>query len=436
MIVVMNRSRQYSGPIGAVAMITAAALLSSCAAPTGTPEPSRAGEGQDPGDSASSSTSPAHSQATERREAAPRLVATYDGGLIVLDARTLEEIADLPLEGYSRLARSGDDRHIAVSASGGFRMLDAGTWAEPHGDHAHHFTAEPALTDVLVEAETPGHVVAHGGRTAFFDDGTGRITVVASDEVADPGADRSVIGSEHAHHGVAVVGTSGETVSTLGTEDERTGVIARGEDGSQIARTDQCPGVHGEAAAANALVFGCTDGVVIYSDGRFTKVDAPDEYGRIGNQAGSEISDVVLGDYKVDADADLERPTRVSLIDTRAATLRLVELPASYSFRSLGRGPRGEALVLGTDGRLHVIDPDTGELVRSHQVVEPWSEPLDWQDPRPTLYVHGGSAYVTDPGSRRLVVVDLEDGGIRAEATLSHALDELTGVGGGAIGHS
>ncbi|GAA1096515.1 hypothetical protein GCM10009577_18150 [Streptomyces javensis] len=30
----------------------------------------------------------------------------------------------------------------------------------------------------------------------------------------------------------------------------------------------------------------------------FTKADAPDDYGRIGNQAGSDASPVLLGDYK------------------------------------------------------------------------------------------------------------------------------------------
>ncbi|MEB8326882.1 zinc metallochaperone AztD [Dietzia kunjamensis] len=428
----MIKSNRFARPVGTTAIVAGAVLLSACTTPAETAGPDQpvTARGSEASDHARPTASAA--DVTEQRRATPRLAATYDGGMVVLDARTLDPIADLRLEGYNRLSPSGDDRHVAVSTSGGFRMLDTGTWAEPHGDHAHHYTAEPALSDVLVEAETPGHVVAHGGRTAFFDDGAGRITVVDSEEVADPAAERSVIESESAHHGVAVVGPAGEIVSTLGDDDARTGLIARSGDGEESARTEECPGVHGEAAASDALVFGCTDGVVVYSGGRFTKVDAPDQYGRIGNQAGSPVSPVVLGDYKVDEDADLERPTRVSLIDTRTSTLRLVDLPASYSFRSLGRGPEGQALVLGTDGRLHEIDPETGRLTRSLDVVEPWTEPLDWQEPRPTLYVRGGTAYVTEPDSRRLVAVDLADGRVRAEVTLDQAVDEITGVGGDA----
>lgn len=70
------------------------------------------------------------------------------------------------------------------------------------------------------------------------------------------------------------------------------------------------------------------------------KIPSPDPYGRIGNQAGSDESAVVLGDYKADPDAELERPERVSLIDTATNTLRLVDLGVSYTFRSLARGPQ------------------------------------------------------------------------------------------------
>ncbi|CAM5340193.1 hypothetical protein SBADM41S_05572 [Streptomyces badius] len=158
----------------------------------------------------------------------------------------------------------------------------------------------------------------------------------------------------------------------------------------EIARNENCPGVHGEAAAKNEAVgVGCEDGILIYQDGTFTKIDSPDDYGRIGNQAGSDASPVLLGDYKTDPDAELERPTRVSLIDTEKKKLRLLDLGTSYSFRSLARGPHGEALVLGTDGAIHVITPDTGKIEKKIPVVGEWQEPLDWQQARPTLFVRG-----------------------------------------------
>lgn len=179
-----------------------------------------------------------------------------------------------------------------------------------------------------------------------------------------------------------------------------------------------------------ALAFGCEDGVVIFKDGEFTKVDSPDVYGRMGNQFGSEESDIVLADYKVDKNAELERPTRISLVNTTTEKIQLVDVEASYSFRSLGRGPEGEALVLGTDGNLRIIDPESGDITSTVQVTEEWEEPLQWQDPRPTLFVQDGKAYVTEPDKELLHVVDIASGEVEQSKDINFSLNEITGVAG------
>jgi len=400
-------------PALAVALTTA--LLAACAGTT---------DASDAATPADDVTTPV---ATERATAVARLAVTYDGGVLVLDAASLEVVADLPADGYLRVNPAGDGRHLLLSTAGGFQLLDAGTWGNEHGDHAHYFTVDPLLTDVTYPAAKPGHVVVHDGRTALFDDGTGDVVVVDSAHVDEGPDDHArTYTTPHAHHGVAVELHDGTLVVSEGTEEERTGVRALDADGTETAATDACPGVHGESVAADDVVaIGCTDGVVLFADGAFTKVPSPDAYGRIGNQAGSEDSPVVLGDYKSDPDADLERPTRVSLVDTRTATLRLVDLPASYTFRSLARGDDGEALVLGTDGALHVVDPESGVLVRSLPVVGAWEEPEDWQTPRPAVKVHDGTAYVTDPATRSIHAVDVATGEVYRTAKLDVVPDEL-----------
>src|SRR5690606_4546877 len=189
----------------------------------------------------------------------------------------------------------------------------------------HYWTAEPRLTDVVHPAEEPGHVVVHGGRTALFDDGTGRVHVLEAAHVAEGGAPVRELTTPSPHHGVAVPLADDTLLVTEGTEETRSGVRLLDSEGEEVAASDDCPGVHGEAVAADhAVVVGCEDGALVAADGALTKVRAPDDYGRIGNQAGTEVSPVVLGDYKVDADAEPERPTRVSLIDTRSGELSLV----------------------------------------------------------------------------------------------------------------
>ncbi|MBE4718296.1 hypothetical protein [Pseudarthrobacter sp. AB1] len=195
-------------------------------------------------------------------------------------------------------------------------------------------------------------MVNHAGTTALFNDGSGKV------EVFDPAAltdalktglpATSTYTAPEAHHGVAITLEDGKLLVTLGNEESRNGLAllsAPAGDGgpvrSELLRSEECPGVHGEAVAGGeTVVVGCEDGMLVYRDGAFTKIAGPDLYGRMGNQAGSAASPVILGDCKVDRDTELERPTRVSLVNTDTGTLQLVDLGTSYSFRSLGRGLR------------------------------------------------------------------------------------------------
>ncbi|MEU2124475.1 zinc metallochaperone AztD [Nocardia niwae] len=342
---------------------------------------------------------------------------TYDGGIHVLDGTGLELAATVELYGFHRLNPAGDDRHLIVSTKEGFRVFDAAT-------------AEFTGTDF--PGPHPGHVVRHAGRTVLFSDGTGEVVAFDSADLAGGQPRTSTYRAAAPHHGVAIELADGELVLTLGTEEKRTGIVVLDKNRAEKARNEDCPGVHGEATAAGeAVVIGCENGVLVYRNGVIGKIASPTEYGRIGNQAGSPASPVVLGDYKQDKDAELERPQRVSLIDTVTGALRLVDLGTSYTFRSLARGPHGEALVLGTDGRIHVIDPVAGVVVRTIPVTGSWQEPLEWQKPRPALFVRGGTAYVSDPAAKQVHRVDLATGAKTASVTLPNTPNEVSGV----IGH-
>ncbi|MBF6340757.1 hypothetical protein IU450_33410 [Nocardia abscessus] len=356
-------------------------------------------------------------QDTRRERIADPVAVTHDGGIYVLDGTTLDLAETVGLDGFNRLNPAGDDRHLIVSTKEGFRVFDA-------------TTAEFTGTDF--PGPEPGHVVRHAGRTVLFSDGTGEVVAFDTAELADGKPKTSTYRAAAPHHGVAIELTNGDLVVTLGTEEKRTGIVVLDRNRAEKARNEDCPGVHGEATAAGeAVVIGCQNGVLVYRDGRITKVTSPTAYGRIGNQAGSDASPVVLGDYKQDEDAELERPQQVSLIDTVTGMLRLVDLGTSYTFRSLARGPQGEALILGTDGRIHVIDPVAGAVVRTIPVIGAWQEPLEWQKPRPALFVRGGIAYVSDPATEQVHRIDLASGAKTATATLPGTPNEVSG----AVGH-
>ena len=415
--------------------LAAALLLSSCAT-SGPPSPAGTADG-------SSSPAAGSPEATaERKEVsalAPRAVLTYDGGLMTLDTETGEVLAKTESEGFLRLNPAGDGRHVLVSAGDEFRVFDSGLVVQGHGDHNHYYEQAPALTGSAVEAPEAGHVVVHEGKTALFADGSGAVAVLDTAAFDDGKVDPDEMqkhAAEAAHHGVAVPLSNGDLLITQGTEDSRDTVQVLSPEGEVLAETNDCPGVHGEAAAmptaqGDVVALGCENGPVIYRDRAFSKVPVAEAYQRSGNLFGSHDSPVVLADYKTDPDAEQERPTRIGLIDTVAGSVKTVDLGSSYWFRSLARGAQGEAVVLTYDGNLVVLDEETGETIRTVKVVGPWEEPEEWQSPAPAVKVGAdGFAYVTEPAAKKLHVVDLEAGTVLSSFDLPETPTELAVVTG------
>ena len=372
------------------------------------------------------STDAAPSASTEAA-AGPRVAVSYEGGILVLDGDTLEPVADFDSEEFTRLNPAGDGRHVMVTMSEGFQVLDtaAGT------------PEEPALTDLVFEADTPGHVVRHGGKTILYADGTSDTTIFETSELGTSEGElpeTETIEGVEAHHGVSVVLEDGTFLTTVGNADGRNGIVVQDEAGEVIAQSDQCPGVHGEGTAADeAVVFGCENGALLYRDGEIVKLDAPDQpYGRMGNAYVSETSPLVVGDYKNDPDAEGYLLGAVTVIDTEAATLEVVDLPdgVEYTFRDIARGPGDLAYILAADGSVHVFDPATRELVDAFPVVEPWESPVEWQDPHPAIVVDGDIAYVTEPASNEIHALDLTTGEVIASATLDVTPNEIAVAAG------
>ena len=373
---------------------------------------------------------------SETRNAEARLAISYDGGVMVLDAGDLdagerpEVLAELPAEGYLRLNSAGDGRHVFVSTDEGFRALDMGSYSKPHGDHSHHYAGDPLFTGFGVDAAKPGHVVAGDDAAVLFDDETGDVTTVRL-----TGMDAIDHFRVPAHHGIAVLGEDGTYMVTIADyEGDRTGVAQVDADGKELKRFEECPGAHGAEESSAGIFVGCSDGGLVYADGKVTKVKAPDEYGRIGNQAGSTESKFVLGDYKSDKkaadDEELERPEKVSVINAETGELKLVDLGTSYTFRSLGMNDDGLAVVLDADGKLHLIDAEQANVVKNIDVIDAWEESEEWQGPRPALAVNGDVAYVTDPATKKIHVVDMTGEKETLTADLPETPDEILATEG------
>ncbi|MDP3952145.1 zinc metallochaperone AztD [Microbacterium sp.] len=350
----------------------------------------------------------------------PRVAVAYAGGVLIVDGETLEVVDDLPTEDFVRLNAAGDGRHAFVTTSEGFQLLDV---------------HEPELTDLVVEAAAAGHVVRHGGKTVLYDDATSDTTIFDTDSLADvDGAlpDAQVIEGVDAHHGVSVVLEDGTFVTTVGDATGRSGIRAVDAEGAEIATSAECPGVHGEGTAkGEVVVFGCENGALVFDDGEITKLTSPDEYGRIGNAYVSENSPLVVMDYKDDPDMEGYLLTDIALVDTEAKTLEKIELPdgISYTFRGVTRVDSGDAVLIGSDGKVHVIDPATGAITASHDAIDAWEGPSEWQQPHPAIAAFGDVVYVTDAANSTIVALDAATGEILTTAELPETPNEIAAVG-------
>lgn len=399
---------RHTRAAGAVAMLATAALLAT-ACGTG-------GGDADADDAEAQNTATTTSAASEAGSSENRLAVAYENGIAVLDGETLEVIEEFETEEFTRLNAFGDGQTVLVTTSDGFQVLD---------------TSVPELTDLVIEADTPAHVVRHAGKTVLYDDGTSDTFIFDTAALADSGGELpefETIPGDQAHHGVSIVLTDGTFLTTIGDDEGRTGAFAVDADGEEIARNEECPGIHGEGTAAGeTVIFGCEDGALVYKDGEFEKLTAPDEYGRMGNAYVSEDSPLVVGDYKDDPDAESVLLTKIALIDTEAGTHEVVDLPegVGYTWRDVVRGPDDMAYLLGTDGAIHVIDPATGEISESYDVIDPWEGPAEWQDAHPSIVVNGDIAYVSEPAKNTVYAVDLTTGEVVASGQTPGAPNEM-----------
>lgn len=395
----MKKTLQFGALAGATALV-----LAGCAS-AGQPA------------SAPGASEPAQSDAPAD---GPRVAVAYEGGVLVLGGEDYDNLGEFASEDFIRLNAAGDGRHVMVTTSQGFQLLDV---------------QEPELTDLVVPAAAAGHVVSHAGTTVLYDDATSDTTIFDSADLAATEGELpegEVIPGVTAHHGVSVELEDGTLLTTVGDESGRTGIRVLDADRQEIASNDECPGVHGEGTAKDeAVVFGCENGALVVKDGEITKLTSPDEYGRIGNAYVSDDSSLVVMDYKDDPDAEGYLLRNIALVDTAAGTLEKVALPegVEYTYRGVGRGPDDEAVLIGTDGNLHTIDPATGEITASLPVVDPWEGPAEWQDPHPSVKVAGSYAYVTDPADSELVVIDLDADEIVHTIALDHIPNEIAVVG-------
>jgi ABC-type Zn uptake system ZnuABC Zn-binding protein ZnuA len=266
------------------------------------------------------------------------------------------------------------------------------------------------MLDLEFDGKKPVHLVAHGGRIALFNDGDGTATIFDEADLEDAGTNvpSDTIDTGLPHHGVAV--PMGDRVIASVADKETRGdlpptLAVYDPEGKKLQEFDGCAALHGEVSWDESAAFACEDGVTVLTrDGdRFEKeeISYPEgttEETRSWTLLGAEEVPYLVGDSGDDG---------LMFVDTASGEARRVPLPEDMADFALDP-ETGHVLVVTTDGKLHAVDPASGEVESSVGVVEPFELPEEFGPPLPSIGVGHGVAYVSDPSTGTVSEVALD----------------------------
>lgn len=359
------------------------------------------------------------SSADETKEVWRLFIADQaEGRITVLDPAEGTVLDRFPTTGYvSHLkpTESGKTLFAVQMDHDAVNVIETGIVLSDDGDHQDITVKDATLLPTVIEGARPVHAVMHDDKIVQFFDRDGEARVFDEATLLDGGNDYRSVETSAPHHGVVVPVGDHFVVSEPNLEVEtpegdlppRLGAKVVDGAGNQIGDVATCTGLHGEAASAGLVAFGCVEGVLLArSDGKGApelelleyEDDMPE--GRVGTLIGGKAMQFFLGDYGDDRlvviDPASDTPFRV--VDLKVRDVHFVLDPIRVKF----------AYVFTEDGKLHALDVLSGELVRSEQVTEPYSKDGHWRDPRPRLAVMGDVIAVTDPRAELVRLLDVE----------------------------
>lgn len=318
------------------------------------------------------------------------VVTTAEAVLIVDGESGSRVIAEKP---SLMASESSDARFVYLRERGG-----AATWVlNLTGPHGAELVQEP------VESNKPTHVVSHDGRTVIYNDGTGAASAFAESDLLSGALDITTIDSGAPHHGVAAPLGEGYVITVPGENVLPDAVSVRDAEGRPTGREISCPALHGEGIVGDFVAFGCQDAVLILGASTETMIAYPSDSDKRVGVFASPLGDspVLAGSYY---DAG-EPPTALMLVDTAVGTATQVDLESAFT--AFTRSGDDQVVVALANGRLAVVDPNSGQIERMIDVAPAGERDMAEM---PVLAVHEQTAYVGDPMSKTIYIVDLLTG--------------------------
>ena len=338
------------------------------------------------------------------------VVADHASGKItVVDALTGKIIANFGVEGPARLKANETGRLIYATqgAQGRVDVIDSGVTVTSHGDHADVDAKAPRMTTASILGLRPSHINIDNGRVAAFFDGDGQASMFAEEALLGGKGKPALIKTAAPHHGLAAPLGTFTAVSIPHPTDDKAlpiGIDLLDRVGKSVARSPDCPRMHGEAKSGATSAFGCADGVLLLrmtrTGGTFEKVayttTLPTER-MVRNMAGGNATKSFLGDFGADG---------MIILDPVAKEFNFVKLPSRRMHFARDRVNGDFGFVVTEDGQLHKINALTGKIEGSLAVTTAYSMEGGSAVPRPRLSASGDRVVVSDPAKGQIHVID------------------------------
>jgi hypothetical protein len=322
--------------------------------------------------------------------------------LTVLDAARDERLATFATPGrIGNLVRSSTGRWVLAvhTDANKLTILDSGLRRVDHGDHMDLEVAAPFVRATVYPGRKPIDFWTGSGMATVHNDDDGTLAILDEERLEEGTEVRRIRGAGSGHNNSVILEDT--VLLSLASEGR---ITAYGLADGAIRQTfEGCPGTHGWTTRGRTFAAaGCTDGVMLFTkEGSEVTArtvaepaDSP-ENARVSTITSHRGSDVLVGNFG----------QGLALIRPADAELRSVPLPSTpVRFAFDHDGKRMIALTL--DGRLHALDPASGELLWSIDAVAP-VDTATTGAPRPSLAVGEEVAYVADPSAGQIVKIDL-----------------------------
>jgi len=356
------------------------------------------------------------------------------------------------------LAASPNYRYVSAKARKNdlMQFIDGGLWREDHGAHIHDYKQTPALSPYQLGGSKPTHVVNYDGQLAIFNDGDAESTSPASVQVLTETmiaaeADPKEITFTTNMHGVAeprgehllasIRRDDVESTSNTKILPDQVGVFHLHDGEYELEQTLalNCPDLHGAAQNKAAVVFGCSDGILVahqkgdeYEAQKMAPIDELSGM-RVGNIYGHENSNSLIGVASGHGGA------KAILVNLNVETNLMESIewqpeakPVSYAFSHDGE----LFLILDNQGFLNILS------MHEHDGNKEWElkTKIDITEEDVSTMPEGMSfsmtvaqnehyAYVADPIAKHVLQIHLEDMEIEGDIELQFSPASITWLG-------